>query len=765
MTKCDDFIGRLHIYDFSTDTNDIIELQYIAAKLMGNLVKVLRFSVKFSMSRWKEVTKMSFLDDSKIDQLIGEMSSLVKREHRLLATLSYKDITNIRQVTAQQQVAADAKAWRIAISRTLGFADDEPKRLWQNKLEEIRSSLIPNTGNWVTKTDQFKEWVAAPDNPSTGTNVKKPYLIIEGAETSGKSYLMANIVNHLDRTQPGHAVVYYFHDRGADRQMIESQTTSLVLKCLLWQCATSPVLMKSMAAECQRIGYNPNVNDTWDQLFLQNRIDTMKVHIYILVDGVEDGLENVIQVLEKLVRKLPGTFSILIATRGSYAKRKLSKDLFNLLTLSSEVQSGTNTDIDSYIQQRLENMSAFKESTNPKAAEYKEKIEKTIRKRTKGDFTWMAIIFERLYDKHYVADIDGILNNIHQPRKQQISSEIERLNRSLHQEEIKDINVVILWVITSQVTPTLDDMSAVLSLSSQNESLMTLRHRLNPLLQANESDRIEFRLDEIKKQILNNSNPSGTQISVDTRSSLGTPSSSQLAMADVETVHLFLKHVSPRKDYDKNALESVLWGDSLNTRETTISYDEQNAHLNMALTCLQVFTSESSKYTEQLLPYAGKYLIYHLSEAKPSRTDIGLKAELGRLLPRLFKTPHCIDTMFWTRAGYMSHPTWLETEGTYLKRNRKRWLYKSLGVDEVFKWFSDSTTRGGVSEPDKDWVNKLINKENAGRRREILLQDVAEQLATHLFLKETYNSREQLTAVYFLSGYIALVSPSDCTQM
>jgi hypothetical protein len=760
LTKCNDFISRLHIYDLanSADDVDVIELRYIAAKLMGNLVKVLRFSVDIHKSKrfsLENLAKHSFLDDSEIGKLMDEMSSLVEREHHLLATLSYKGITNIREVMVQQQIAADSKAWRIAISKALGFADEEPKGLWQNKLEEIRNSLLPDTGKWVTETQEFKDWVALPSSSVTLSD-EKSFLVIEGAENSGKSYLMANIVNYLDQVRPAHAIAYYFHDQDADRQMDRTRTLSLVSKCLLWQCATSLGVL--LAEKCQHIGYNPNIDDMWGQLFLQNtRIDTIKTQFYILVDGVDDGVKDVIQVLKKLVEKHPEKFRILIATRSSVAG-----GLYTRLDLSSAVENKINKDIDLYIQHHLKNMPAFEESTHPSAAKYKERIAEKLRENMKGDFAWMTIVLEKLRSKHYLPDIERILLDTKNRRKDQIKSEVEHLNRSLSVEEIKEINEIILWVITSEVTPTLDDMSAVLSFSSHTESLMPLRRRLNPLLQANESDRIEFRLSEIKNEISKKFKTSSSQSSVETQSLLGARDSLPLIEAEKKTVHCFLKYVSPRKeDYDKTALESILWGDSLKGK-TTISYDKQNAHLKIALRCLQVLTSESNEHTERLIPYAGKYLLYHLSEAKPEEADIDLKADLGMSLVKLFEGGH-IDRIFWTRVENMSHPTWRETEGTWLKGNRERWLYLSNGVNEVHRWFSNSVTRSKILEPSKTWVKNLINKNNASRLHEILFRGVAERLATRLFLGKTYTTREQLTAVYFLSGYIARVSPSGRT--
>ncbi|XP_014550291.1 hypothetical protein COCVIDRAFT_31932 [Bipolaris victoriae FI3] len=132
----------------------VIELRYITAKLIGSLVRVLRFSVDIGKSNrgiLGRLVKHSFLGDNEIGKLFSEMSSLVEEEHRVLATLMYRGVRNIQQVMTQQQIASDAKAWRIAISKALGFTD-EPKQLWMDRLQDIRLSLIPDTGHWATKT-------------------------------------------------------------------------------------------------------------------------------------------------------------------------------------------------------------------------------------------------------------------------------------------------------------------------------------------------------------------------------------------------------------------------------------------------------------------------------------------------------------------------------------------------------------------------------------------------------------------------------------
>jgi hypothetical protein len=755
LSTCNYFIGRVHIYDLHSSGEKITELQYIDAKLLRTTVKIFRFSISIhsKLGVLKKLTSQGFLGDSDIDPLIGDMRSLVEEENNVLTALSFRSVGNIRQILAQQQKAADANGWRIAIAKALGFGEDEPKQVWENRRKEITDSLILGTGKWIESVEQFGNWVALDDVTASKDKDAKPacpVLVIEGAEKTGKTYLMANIARHLDRIRPTHSIAYYFHEGGADQQMDRDRILSRVSRCLLWQCATSSgLLIKSMGEKCQMMGYNPNVYDIWEQLFLQNdEIKKVKRPFYILIDGLGDSmLKDVVSLLEQLADSGRQTFRILVSTRSSTVHEHMKKESFACLRLREGKQHNNDPDIQMYIKHKLKTMAAFDGTNHPKAAEYREKIITKISKNTEGDFAWMTIILDKLRSKHHLADIDSILADIQKPREKQVKHEIERLNKELTSEEIKEINEVILWLLTSQVTPTLDDMNAVLSLGPHTDSLMPLRRRLNPLLDANESGRIQFRLSEIRNQIPKK------------RSLIEGQDSSEIAdslqKAEVETVHRFLKYVSPRKeDYEKKELERLIWGESL---KPEICYDEQNAHIKVALTYLEVLTGKINERNNRLCSSAGKYLLHHLKKTELEEVDEKLKARVGPLLVKLFTDDDCIDTLFWTKAEHMSHATWEESEGIWLKENRERWLYTDDGVIELERWFSEPAVVGNIVGSGKSMVASFLNKENDSRRHEILLRVAAERLATHLFLESVYTRREQVTAVYFLNGFVTRV--------
>src|ERR1700761_5829316 len=70
LSTCNDFIGRLHIYDIPNSgekSPELTELRYIAAKLLRKLVEIFRFSISISSSSrkvMKKLAKQGFLGDS-----------------------------------------------------------------------------------------------------------------------------------------------------------------------------------------------------------------------------------------------------------------------------------------------------------------------------------------------------------------------------------------------------------------------------------------------------------------------------------------------------------------------------------------------------------------------------------------------------------------------------------------------------------------------------------------------------------------------------
>lgn len=665
-----------------------------------------------------------------VDDLMNEMNNLVHEENNVLTALSFSNIHDVQQVLEQQKNAETAQGWRQAISKALGFEGDDPQPVWSRSLKEIVP--VSGTGSWLWERSYFKTW-STPNAEGT----VKPALILQGIENTGKTYMMANIVRHLEEAPTDRVVAYYFHGKTSDMSTGFNRTLEFISCSLLWQCATSSEsLIKSLASKCQQMGYNPCFLDAWNQLLLQNKeINHIKRTFYLLIDGLEDGLlKRVFPLLERLAKSKDQTFRIFLSTRSSSLSAHFDPSLYSYY----HIQQNNNQDIELFIKHRLRSMPAFDDTKHPKAQSYREKILRTVHEATKGDFEWTSIILDRLRSKHYLADIDEVLEGVHKPREEQVRKEIEMFNKTRAPEEIQEMNEAIRWLLTAPVAPSLDNVTAALNVNGYPDSLMPLQSRLKPLLDADEYGRIHFRLNEFRDYVLNHEKSINTQ-----KTDIIIANSTSLEK-EKETVHRFLKYVVPMKDYDKAKLEKILWRE-LST-SASLGYNQRNAHVEMAMTCLRALTSESDN-TEKLRLYAGDYILYHLEQADPKTTDKNYKEDIERSLVKLLTDPNCIDSLFWTRAEHMSHQTWTETEGKWLMNNRKRWLYTPDGMTQLARWLKNSINQVAEEAEDKD----------STYRHDKILRHAAERIAHHLFVGNAYTRREQLTAIHFLNGYVSRV--------
>ncbi|KAH7389871.1 hypothetical protein BKA66DRAFT_548243 [Pyrenochaeta sp. MPI-SDFR-AT-0127] len=750
--RCNYFIGRFHTYDInSEDTN--IGLRYIATKLLHQVVQILRYSIETLPAKgtWKDLARKGFLGESKIDALIAGLSVLVEEENNILTALSFDKVTKIEQILEQEQTATDAKAWRITVSKAIGFGDVEPKRVWAEKLGQIES--LPKTGDWLFKMDQFTSW---RDPEATKS---QPILVIEGAKHTGKTFLMASIAKRLEQESKGSPVVYYFHDASANRT--DNYLLALVSKCLLWQCITaSGSLIKAAAALCQRMGYNPNIYASWKQLLLENSAEAAttspKRTFFVLIDGLEDELMKDVSILLKaLTTSTENNFRILVSTRS--ADGPLNGESSARIHLRNDDVINNGTDVEAFIKFKLRYMSAFEHNNHHEALTYQKKIIHTIKKASGGDFAWMAVVLENLRTKHRLDDINEVLDNAKESRERQAKAEIERLNAELPDEDIRELNKAVLWTVTSREALTLEEMDAALCLGGHSESLRPLSDRLKPLLGVNESQRVEFMLPEVKAELLRAPPPLKSEAS-----GLLTNAEQTLRAAEIKSVHRFLTHVYPRrKDYDKQNLETILWGAST---KLALCYDKHNAHIELASKCLQILTSERNDASEKLRTYAGKYLLCHLNNTNIDKADVGKKSALRLLLVQSLTEQRYIDSLFWTRSEYMSHQLWEKTEGAWLEENRKRWLYNNDGVTEMKRWFSEPSVASELVGLNQTMMQNFLIAQENGQGHSILLKVAAERLARLLFLENTHTRREQLTAVYFLNGYVNKPGVSEITS-
>ncbi|KAJ4287162.1 hypothetical protein N0V90_012560 [Kalmusia sp. IMI 367209] len=760
--RCSAFLGRLHIYRNSMT----LHLQLVAYKVLHHVVKIFRHSVDIYQSKRKlleELLKNGFLGESEIKDLLEKLEQLVRDEQAFLVAESFTQLKEIAKTVAdddaQRRVVADAKVWKSLISASLGLGEEGNELQPESKiaLRNIDKALVQGTGKWILDEPKFKAWTGAQSKSPTTAN-RSSVLALRGEGNTGKSFLAANIIKQFEARTPRPVVGYHFYQRDPKQpfSFSDNKLRSHISRSLLWQFATSRnAPTQSMAQGSAKMGYNPDDIDIWRQLFLD--IDPVKRReneYYIIIDGLEDtDIGSVIPFLCEVVRQ--GEVRVLLTSKDQVARHFTNEYSLPFMTIELDVAVRPNlADINLFILDRLDSMDALKIKENSLVKTYRENIRKNVEEKTRGDYIWISTILNSLAHADRASEFDDILKKIKTTRANQIADEILRLNRSLSDASIKDLNAIILWVIAAQELPTVTEMNAVLFLNFGSLSFIPLHQRLAPLLELNNVGRINFKSPEIKEIISTEKTETRGRGTAETATS-------------TDTVQRFLEHVCPRKEYELVDLEEFLWGENLSSKDAVICYDDANSHMRIAITCLKCLTKAYNDQSEQLRTYAGNHLLFHLEKTKlpeenqqnqivTAHADHQLVEEASLLLLKLFTEDEGIDSLFWTRAEHMSQHAWIDGEGEWLKRNRERWLYKSQGVKELARWFSNTIVANIITKTiHKDWVNDFLS--DKGRWHEILLQFAAKRLAHHLLLEDIFTSREECTAIYFLYGYVSRV--------
>lgn len=798
LEKCTEFLERLESYEGRMDAR----LTRVAVQNLRLFVEICDRTIKLRKkhTRFISFTKQLFLNDNGVQDLLSMMERLNSKESLLVSAQTYKlvsdsagDIKLILDGQKEQKKEEEAKKWRRAIAKTLGFPgttldnDGEPLPSWQRAFDARKNTLVDETGKWILEDEMFLEWTKS-------SSPKKPVMVLGGRSGSGKTSMMANTLRHLRKmSRPGptsRAVTAYFFMEGEKRKPEDEETSSLVeliTRTMLWQIATSyEAMTKSVFQIIERSQYFDGWLDLWQQLFINNKerlnSDTT---FFLFIDGLDETLIPLIQRLTSVPDNKKAR--IFLTARSKVIKGWLEPAngvKFDVIPINEH----NSDDIDKYITYRMDNMPILKDSSRTGISDWRQKILKTLRFKCAGDYFKLNTSLNALAKVDLVDDIREVLAEADKTRTDQIDAEIRRLNNNRTIKEIQEINEIISWIENGRRWFTIEMMEAILSVKHWNTPIaqapapnLTRRKTGSPSLDSTpqeteptiltisllpfsqklaekytifavtDSGVVDWRSPEIKDQI-----PSKGfgQNSASSATALGPQI---IQESEISIVRHFLNNVCPPELYTRLEFEQFFDTKLGAKQKEYISLDPDNAAIKIVLTCLTILTVEELRDNVGLRDYALYWLQDHMKEVDLSAADRDLKAQVGPLLVKLFTDECGIDSMFWPFDLNVSKKTWDEIEYPLLREARVEWLYSMWGVQEVSRWLQDSSvTRYITDEQDKSFVAAV--KEAPANLHEIVLSYAAKHLAHHLFRRVEFTPRHFWSACWFIRGYLSRVS-------
>ncbi|CEL02875.1 Putative NACHT and TPR domain protein (AFU_orthologue; AFUA_7G06670) [Aspergillus calidoustus] len=741
LEKCGQYMSRLEYY---IRAGMDAKLAKVACQHLQLFVEICDRTIKLRRStrrRIKVFTKLLFLNDNDIEDLLTKMDGLVDEEGRLVAaqTFSFASETVVstrenlaisRAVNSKLDMLianrsdslkeSDTKRRKERILETLAFDENkldqdkrEPDPYWQRIYYNYRKCVVPGTGEWVFQEPEFRAW-------ERGSRESPCILAIEGTEGSGKSYLTSTIIRRLrnrssvESSDSRTLLAFYFVEGDSKEELKRTNHLDVIAKSLIWQFVQADVsYMKSVANICEQ-ARDMDPHEVPGRLLFDNGDigQTIDANFFIVIDGLNDIVgDTLVTFLENALSSSVSHRKIRILLTGRPRAFEQISAHKEIAYKTIHISERNRPDIEMYIESRMDKIDALRNKQRFGVPALRKKISESLRDKTAGDYFRVNTILKRINNLDYVNDIDQVLENAGRERSQQIQAEIESLNSTRNAKEIAEINEIILWILYGREWFQPQQMAAVLYTKTGELSLLTLEAKLQikyTIFEVDSDGDIDFRSYEIVELIPEGNQPSGEDLR---------QASKRVLPEEVDIVRHFLRTVCPPQLYTKFDFETVFEQKLRHTGGYIYRDDKDTAEAKLAVRCLRILTEERDERREILRLYAVNYFHQHLAAVDLSLVGRQWKRQIGPLLLKLFTDDGSTDALLWTsdpdlasNFAWMVRSAWLDGNGGATET--VRWLRESVAVvditdDEARSWVSNFTSS---LSPDKELLNILAKR-------------------------------------------------------
>ncbi|KAL4895563.1 hypothetical protein BDV59DRAFT_156698 [Aspergillus ambiguus] len=775
LEKCSQYLGRLDYYiSGGMDAN----LAKVACQHLQLFVEICDRTIKLRQSKRRKLivfSKVFFLSDNDIQDLLYKMDGLVDQEGRLVTAQTFnfasqaavgtrenlaisravnRKIDMLIASRSDQGKDSDTRRRRETVLRTLAFDENkldrerrEPDPSWQRTYHNFRKSVVPDTGQWLFSDPLFVAWESGrPDAPAI--------LAVEGVEGSGKSYLASTIIRRLrnrssvESSGSRNLLAFYFLEDDSKEELNKTNNLDVIVKSLVWQFAQADAsYLKSAANVCEKsVDLDPH--EIPERLLFSNELrGVIDATFLVVIDGVGDIIgEALVHFLER-VSALEGDHRrvrvLLTGRPRAFEQLAAVNDVsFERLPISAKNRS----DVEKYIQSRMDRIEALKDTTRMGVMDLRKKISDSLCEKTAGDYFRINTILKHISTLDYVHDIDQVLEDAGKERSEQIVGEIDKLNRTRTSKEIDEINEIVLWILYGREWFKPRQMAAVLYEKSGELSLLPLDAKLQikySLFEIDSDGDVVFRSYEIPELIPERG-------SSDPSKDLESDTASQIHPKEISIVRHFLGTVCPPDLYEKFEFESF-FEQKLQHRGGHICRDDKDtSEVKLALTCLRILTEKRDERQELLRPYAMAYFLQHLSSVDLSFVGREWKSAVGPRLLKLFTDESSIDALLWT--------TDLDDASDLALRSSAVWFGDDGAVSEILRWLKDSAAVSSITDQSaREWISSITSSASPQKN---LLEPFAKRMAVH-WLREPSSQVLSYSAFCFVLGYMGSLDTAD----
>ncbi|KAK5048582.1 hypothetical protein LTR84_005673 [Exophiala bonariae] len=717
------------------------ELKATTGRLMISFVDICALSIKLlNGSKWKKfktVLKVALMDDdSGIRAELEKFKGLIDQSSRISdavtlekVMISHHEVVELLEDASRRSgqqllyledistgvnvLKADMvehKTQQIHLTQVQEIMkklsiNQETAKLSAKYLEDLRTSPIPNTGIWLKEMAEYQSW---SDGIAVDT---KSLLILEGGEKSGKSFLIGSIMDELDfqfregrKSENRVSVAYYCFSR-VDKKLETSKfiqhphLPSTALKSIAVRIAEQNIsYAKEMAtfwATRKATDHrNMSCRELWDALQLSSpKGDGM---YYLIFDGLEvlaegdacELFEVLLNIQSSKVRLLAASNKAVIDSSLESFQDRLTRTAIPRIDVEISNGPDIRTFVDHYLSQNGELFGRDVETSKLKAW-----LRDELPEIVKGNFFLLQTALDRCAEDYKrsqsVSDIIQNLKSVDLSQDSSIAARqvIARLNKSLSNQEIDQLNEMITWVVYGKKWLTLDELRAALFLRFKAQPAQPLAAQLGSkgkYVTLFNVDEFVYTRDNIDPVLVVDSRKKRIEGNAGKGDNPRISMTLKITNADFETVQRFLWDLGERAVFEKFAFENIQTSLEVQKR---IYVHEVEACIAIISRCIDLLLAEPDEYSIAMVDYALWYLPEHLENLKTyvdarEVKDSEMQSVVDKLVNLLSDT-ECIEK-HWTRGPNTFHYglpifTWCLYKTNVVESLRprdRRWLEK-----------------------------------------------------------------------------------------
>jgi tetratricopeptide (TPR) repeat protein len=722
-------LERFELYRNMKDID--LPLRKIIYGLLQALISICALSLKVLNTNKliKYLKVLAFNEDEGVKSELLKLRGLVEQEALMGSTLTYRNVregfeetkegldgvrnavdrlvedVSRRENDSVEQRQLDLIKAKLGTDKDLSRQEEIQSRLW--------SEVVTSTGEWLRDDADFRLWLDPLSTSSTP-------LLLSAPQGFGKTFLCTtavheiqkqiSTVNSTDRTRRNALAFYYLQTKDSrGLHGVENQATSLqtVLKTAATQFAQlDPVYRKHLAALCESWQEPDDVKELslnlFDFCYRSNNV------YWLVIDGIDRAgdkqLRELVSVLTAINARYSSTVQscvrLLLSGRAATMEdltRRLQK--VPLMATMIKVAERSASDIASFISDRLDNMSLL-QGDGDQIKKLRLEIFDGLVANAGGDYDNVTLLCREISTKQWPAQIRKILATMKEgnQRSDTIAREVERCNNTFAPQEIRDLNMLLLWVMSAKRSLRVSELNAVLFISAGENSLLPLldqmRAKYSTFFHIDQAS--DASADSTRGWLVSLSTEAIRQYWTDLKSREHQRSDSQtirLQEAEVRIVKRFLSSVCDEELYNKFGFEDF-FAERLRNTSTYVNVDVDSASSALLLGCLQAVTLEASEITP-LRDYSTHFFPKHMADVDLSMTDPLVKIECGRQLLLLFSDQTIIGR-------------WWQPQDLVAKA--QSWFYTDEYADLVLSFFRDTAITKTFTDAEKLWVKELTSK-------------------------------------------------------